>query len=402
MTAEIGIMNKSGIVLASDSASTIGDSKVYNTAKKLFTLDSMHSVGIMIYGNAEFNGIPWEIIITQYKKSIGSSVFNTLEEYADNFIEFVKTASFIRSEQTEQEQMIGVFQKIISGLFESIEVDINFLISQGTQIDKDVLVKLLQTKMNTNLSQQSQTFILDIEKTLFLSNYGEILKDILNSISTMEGVSEAISEEIQSYVYEIIIRDDVYSSPTGIVIAGYGRMDIFPKLYSYNMFGFVMNILKYSEYESAQIGNDNGSLRSTILPFAQSDVVNTVVQGVDPQITNYLSSQVDSFDDNGKNTYINIIKNISEFQQNQFIFPLLNMIALLPVEETAIIAETLLNLTSFKRKYTTSVETVGGPIDVLAITPNDGPIWIKRKHYFDIDNNIGYRLRKERANDYNN
>ncbi|HCD4467641.1 TPA: hypothetical protein NBQ72_003017, partial [Enterococcus faecium] len=374
----------------------------YNTAKKLFTLDSMHSVGIMIYGNAEFNGIPWEIIITQYKKSIGSSVFNTLEEYADNFIEFVKTASFIRSEQTEQEQMIGVFQKIISGLFESIEVDINFLISQGTQIDKDVLVKLLQTKMNTNLSQQSQTFILDIEKALFLSNYGEILKDILNSISTMEGVSEAISEEIQSYVYEIIIRDDVYSSPTGIVIAGYGRMDIFPKLYSYNMFGFVMNILKYSEYESAQIGNDNGSLRSTILPFAQSDVVNTVVQGVDPQITNYLSSQVDSFDDNGKNTYINIIKNISEFQQNQFIFPLLNMIALLPVEETAIIAETLLNLTSFKRKYTTSVETVGGPIDVLAITPNDGPIWIKRKHYFDIDNNIGYRLRKERANDYNN
>ncbi|HAY6743118.1 TPA: hypothetical protein ACHAEG_001443, partial [Enterococcus faecium] len=299
MTAEIGIMNKSGIVLASDSASTIGDSKVYNTAKKLFTLDSMHSVGIMIYGNAEFNGIPWEIIITQYKKSIGSSVFNTLEEYADNFIEFVKTASFIRSEQTEQEQMIGVFQKIISGLFESIEVDINFLISQGTQIDKDVLVKLLQTKMNTNLSQQSQTFILDIEKALFLSNYGEILKDILNSISTMEGVSEAISEEIQSYVYEIIIRDDVYSSPTGIVIAGYGRMDIFPKLYSYNMFGFVMNILKYSEYESAQIGNDNGSLRSTILPFAQSDVVNTVVQGVDPQITNYLSSQVDSFDDNG-------------------------------------------------------------------------------------------------------
>ena len=34
----------------------------------------MHSVGIMIYGNAEFNGIPWEIIITQYKKSISSSV----------------------------------------------------------------------------------------------------------------------------------------------------------------------------------------------------------------------------------------------------------------------------------------------------------------------------------------
>ncbi|BDP74127.1 hypothetical protein EfmAA96_19120 [Enterococcus faecium] len=40
-------------------------------------------------------------------------------------------------------------------------------------------------------------------------------------------------------------------------------------------------------------------------------------------------------------------------------------------EGTSFTSETLLNLTSFKRKYTTSVETVGGPIDVLAITPND-------------------------------
>ncbi|EKY8177508.1 hypothetical protein Q7189_002613, partial [Enterococcus faecium] len=299
MTAEIGILNKSGIVLASDSASTIGNSKVYNTAKKLFTLDSMHSVGIMIYGNAEFNGIPWEIIITQYKRSIGSSVFSTLEEYAENFIEFIKTASFIRSEQTETEQMLGVFQQIILDLFRSTEEDVNFLISQDTKIDKDVLVNLLRTKMNSNLSQQSETYILDIEKELFLSTYREILKNILDSISRMEGVSDAISEEVQNYIYEIIIRDDVYSSPTGIVIAGYGKKDIFPKLYSYNMFGFVINNLKYSEYKSAQIGNDNGSLRSTILPFAQSDVVNTVVQGVDPQITNYLSSQVNNFDDKG-------------------------------------------------------------------------------------------------------
>lgn len=34
MTAEIAILNKRGIVLASDSASTIGGNKVYNTAKK--------------------------------------------------------------------------------------------------------------------------------------------------------------------------------------------------------------------------------------------------------------------------------------------------------------------------------------------------------------------------------
>ncbi|MFU1844937.1 hypothetical protein ACM6QO_14125, partial [Enterococcus faecium] len=77
-----------------------------------------------------------------------------------------------------------------------------------------------------------------------------------------------------------------------------------------------------------------------------------------------------------------------------YIDPMLDMIALLPVEETSVIAETLINLTSFKRKYSTSIETVGGPIDVLAITPSEGPIWVKRKHYFNLDDNLGYKLRR--------
>ena len=47
-------MNKKGIALAADSAVTIGDSKIYNTANKLFSLSKINPVGIMIYGNAAF------------------------------------------------------------------------------------------------------------------------------------------------------------------------------------------------------------------------------------------------------------------------------------------------------------------------------------------------------------
>jgi hypothetical protein len=47
-------------------------------------------------------------------------------------------------------------------------------------------------------------------------------------------------------------------------------------------------------------------------------------------------------------------------------------------------AESLVNLTSFKRHVSKESETVGGPIDVAVITKGDGFIWIKRKHYFNI------------------
>ncbi|EJF8928580.1 hypothetical protein M9G34_001885, partial [Enterococcus faecium] len=69
-------------------------------------------------------------------------------------------------------------------------------------------------------------------------------------------------------------------------------------------------------------------------------------------------------------------------------------IDLMPKEELATIAETLVNITSFKRKISMEMETVGGPIDVLLITKSDGPIWIKRKYYFEEKINPDYHKRK--------
>lgn len=53
-------------------------------------------------------------------------------------------------------------------------------------------------------------------------------------------------------------------------------------------------------------------------------------------------------------------------------------------------AESLVNLTSFKRRITAEMETVGGPIDVAVISKGDGFVWIKRKHYFEKDLNPGF------------
>lgn len=52
-------------------------------------------------------------------------------------------------------------------------------------------------------------------------------------------------------------------------------------------------------------------------------------------------------------------------------------------------AETLVNLTSFRQKVSMSVETVGGPVDVAVISKGDGFVWIKQKRYFELDVNRG-------------
>jgi hypothetical protein len=75
------------------------------------------------------------------------------------------------------------------------------------------------------------------------------------------------------------------------------------------------------------------------------------------------------------------------FQRETLVDPVLATVDVLPKDELAAMAESLVNLTSFKRKFSMDAETVGGPIDVAVISKADGFVWIKRKHYFAKDLN---------------
>lgn len=81
---------------------------------------------------------------------------------------------------------------------------------------------------------------------------------------------------------------------------------------------------------------------------------------------------------------------INDFIYNTSTEPVLKILPTFPKEELASIAETLVNLTSFKRKVSQETETVGGPIDVAIITKGDGFVWVKRKLYFDKNLNHDY------------
>lgn len=394
MTAEIAILNKSGIVLASDSASTIGDNKVYNSARKLFTLSSNHSVGIMVYGNGEFMETPWDIIIGEYRKYIGNTKQSKIEDYANSFVEYLRTNKFLKNDEIQDKYIKVFISKVVNTVFSNTEETINFLISQGQKIDSEVLIALLLEAIKNIKNQFGQEYIIELDAAKFKEKYYPLFLSVLYNISTIDEVSEAISFDLFELIYFTLIRDNLFLSATGIVIAGYGEDEILPSLISFRIYSFIMNEFKYSSYVNARIGQGHSELKSTIIPFAQDDVVNTVVQGIDPQLSQFLADQSVKFDGIEKEKYTEIIDHLSEIQRKMYIDPMLDMIALLPVEETSVIAETLINLTSFKRKYSTSIETVGGPIDVLAITPSEGPIWVKRKHYFNLDDNLGYKLRR--------
>jgi len=78
---------------------------------------------------------------------------------------------------------------------------------------------------------------------------------------------------------------------------------------------------------------------------------------------------------------------LERYRRKEYVNPVVKVVSVLPKNELAAMAESLVNLTSFKRKVTPESETVGGPIDVAVISKGDGFIWIKRKRYFEAELN---------------
>ena len=82
-----------------------------------------------------------------------------------------------------------------------------------------------------------------------------------------------------------------------------------------------------------------------------------------------------------------LVDQVQRYTNRAYASPIVQMISLLPRDELANLAESLVALTSLKRRVSNDVETVGGAIDVALISKSDGFVWIKRKYYFPEDLN---------------
>jgi hypothetical protein len=167
------------------------------------------------------------------------------------------------------------------------------------------------------------------------------------------------------------------------------------------LLGKVKTIFRRSCAISAEIG-------AGIYPFAQSEMVGLFMEGVDESYRQVIVTAIEGFlqglpsvilsglslsaaDERSftarmaiaaKQIVQGFSDELSRYSRENNIDPIIDAVAVLPKEELAEMAESLVNLTSFKRRVTADPETVGGPIDVAVISKGDGLIWIKRKHYF--------------------
>lgn len=406
MSAGICIMNKNAIALAADSAVTIGQHlAIHNSANKLFALSKIAPVGVIIYSNAELMGVPMELIIKQYKSKLKNRVFPNLIDYVSDFLRFlVSESSLLHFPANENSYVKSVYTDLLSGLNGDYQFSIQRKINEVQRDLTEQELKEIQIEAvkATLLFVDQLPAIPDLELCNYIrAIYNDEIKQYISA--QFPWIVEPLFSELVEKTCLVFDKNFMRNGYVGLAFAGYGENNIFPQMLHLHISGIANNMVRYATVENISISEEQ---MSTITPLAQTDVMQTFLFGINDSFINDIAKELpnqiqigvngiaDSFFAENKKQSVqqelsritsNIIEQIVQKAQQQYLLPITQSVATLPIEELALLAESMINITSLRRKVAldNNIGTVGGPIDVAIISKCDGFIWLKRKHYFD-------------------
>lgn len=255
-----------------------------------------------------------------------------------------------------------------------------------------------------------------IEEADIASAHGECLTRLVEIFQEDNPFWEGAIKDILVRIAILAVLKE-YQRPllTGLVFAGFGRDEIFPSLVAYEVYGVVAGRLKRRELTRFDVDRKLVP-DAAIFPFAQKEMVDRFVYGLDGEfldlaesffagsltrLKDHLSELLGEHHEAREAISPAIDVIVNEFRDvvvpnhlHRSSAELSDMVRSMPKQELAALSESLVHITSLKRKFSAGAESVGGPIDVAMITRAEGFVWVKRKHYFDPNLNPRYFYRR--------
>jgi hypothetical protein len=422
MTAEIAILNKSAVVLAADSAVTISagsnQEKIFDSADKLFELSCHDPIAIMVNNNMHFMEVPLQVIIKDYRSKCER--FEKVEDAALDFLKHLEAFGNESPNEVKRRSIANQLSPMVDWLQKTAWDEFMELVQDPEKQKDDEDLTEARSRIFSERIRFLEWVFGRPSKACFLEGSTPTLAEI-----EIEAINEVISGnfadasaeqrlQLAELVVNNINRDWFFQPTTGVIVAGFGSKELFPTLKEFQVVGMIGGALKFQTGGDVDI--DRNGDKARVLPFAQRDMVERFLYGLDsdierkikafcqrtvPRISKQLLAQID-LDQEG----LDLLRKEASVAETDFLDKLQtdvlslvrensrseieDMVEFMPKSEMARMAEALVNLTSIKRRVSRGMETVGGPIDVAVISKAEGFVWVKRKHYFPAELNARY------------
>ena len=428
MTCEIAIMNLNAVALAADSAMTVTrwvngerQQRFFKGSNKIFQVSNMQPLGLMVFGNANLQSVPWELIVKEFRAHLKSSSHPQLRGYAEALFDYVRGHPTLFPADRRKALFVDELDNTALALFYAMRKKLDLEKAPANDADKKKAIDdYLDAELAAVLAEPlPPLFPAGADDKALADHKAEIDKSMADIVAWGGRRKHVHADrtidpaKLGTLVVKTLFRR--YSkllSSSGIVIAGFGELDLYPGFHEFAVYGFLLDHFLYED-----LGGSATSIKTpaVIKPFATTGMVETFMLGFSEDVYTHVMTQFNTSikalcEEVRKELAVAAIPNLDKHTEDSFkayqvawtkavadahFRPLQEVVASLPVDEMAELAETLVSLQSLKEKVTSPTESVGGPVDVAIVTKHEGLIWISRKHYFDPEKNPRYFMRQK-------
>jgi hypothetical protein len=412
MTSEIAVMNQRAVALAADSAVTLidgGTVAVRNDQRKLFQLIEGRPLGLMFFGVADLMGHPWDHLIEHYQTKVKPGALPQVRDYAARFTSMLDNLEefFPRARQKDE------YKRLLASVFRYIFHLAQFLRESavdedGQQSDIAILERAIERIWREYQFREDGSPRPDL--ACFPQGFGaKVARDYAREIDEVIaygfgpfGLGKQSVQRLKEIGVFAVVKDLFLEDVTGLVFAGFGADERYPSVVTWFVSAIVGGIAKRSE---AGVDKIDGETRSKIRVYADSEVTNAFIRGIDfnlerrfyggfRMMMHGLVDQVVSafphadaatrdgvrerFQRDVVPRYLDAFyRMIADYQQQVFINPILRVLEIAGRKELGETARELVELNVFKKRIMAQKETVGGAIDVAVISREGGFQWLQ-------------------------
>ena len=288
MTSEIAVLNQKAVALAADSAVTLVDGglvAVRNDQRKLFNLVEGRPIGLMFFGVADMMGHPWDQLIEHYQTKVKPQHFAHVADYATSFLRSLDNLEefFPRARQKDE------YRRLLASVFRYIFHFAQYLRDSGeneqTQAsDAAVLETAIERVWRSyQFARRRQPAR---RSRLFPEGFRQEGRGRLRSGDRRDdrlrlpafNLNKQAMQRLHDIAVCCVVKDLFLEDVTGLVFSGFGSDERYPVVVTCYMSAIVGGIVKRG---GPTIDAIDGEIRSRIRVFADSEVTNAFIRGID-------------------------------------------------------------------------------------------------------------------------
>lgn len=410
MTSEIAVFNQKAVALAADSAVTLIDRglvAVRNDQRKLFNLVEGRPIGLMFFGVADVMGHPWEHLIEHYQAKTKPPPLAKVADYAQSFLASLDNLEefFPRAREPDE------YKRLLASVFRYLFHFAQYLRDSGEgdlaragdgavlEVAIEKLWRTYQTREDGSPRPDLPCFPKDFARTI-TAEYGQVLEETIAYGFASFGLGKQSLQRLRDIGVYCVVKDLFIEDVTGLVFSGFGTDERYPSVVTCYMSAIIGGIAKRG---APIVDTIDGEVRSRIRVFADSEVTNAFIRGIDFNLERRLyggfrvmmhglvDQLVEAVPLNDAAARENVRgrfqrefvpkyfeafhRMIADYQQQVFINPILRVLEIAARNELAETARDLVSLNVFKKRITAQNQTVGGAIDVAVISRDGGFQW---------------------------